>query len=547
MKCSRLLWVCVGLLYSTCIYATNYYINTAEGNDKLQGTRPSKAWKSIAPLSRIQLKPGDSVLLAAGQTHRGMIALRQIHGSSTNPIVISGYAFQDHTERPTVDAGDSLNALLIQDASFIEIKGVNFTASTPYRAVSTNNKAEMRCGILVETTQETLFEQIVLQDVKVHDVYYHAQGFTRTAAEVKSANGTQSYGWGIRMINHSKTGKLNHVKVLNAEVYNVSHTGIKLTAAKNGINDMEIAHCEVYQTGGPGMQFSGITNGRIHHNHVDHSGSTADSRNWGRGSGMWTWSCSNIVIEYNRFENANGPGDSAGVHIDYNCSDVVVQYNVSANNAGGFCEILGNNYNCAYRYNISINDGFRVKGQQGAFQEGKIFWLSGYQGNEKKNAGPYNSYFYNNSIYVGAHIVPKIAVSSSASGVLIANNIFYFEKAAAVVAGDQKKKEIDEEGIANVVFTNNLYVHNNSWPDSFALQDAAPFFGNPLFKKNGGTSIADYHPGAAGLVRNKGIFILPIPQDSIGLRIGLQVKQDILGNKINGLPDIGAIELANNE
>ena len=121
------------------------------------------------------------------------------------------------------------------------------------------------------------------------------------------------------------------------------------------------------------MQFSGVTDGHIHHNKIDHSGSTADSRNWGRGSGLWTWSCSNIVIEHNRFENANGPGDSAGVHIDYNCNDVVIQYNLSANNAGGFCEILGNNYNCAYRYNISINDGYRVKGVNGAFQEGKIF------------------------------------------------------------------------------------------------------------------------------------------------------------------------------
>ena len=31
----------------------------------------------------------------------------------------------------------------------------------------------------------------------------------------------------------------------------------------------------------------------------------------------------------------------------------------SYNNEGGFAEILGDNINCGYRYNISVNDGYR--------------------------------------------------------------------------------------------------------------------------------------------------------------------------------------------
>jgi len=249
------------------------------------------------------------------------------------------------------------------------------------------------------------------------------------------------------------------------------------------------------------------------------------------------------VIEHNRFDHANGPGDSAGVHIDYNCSDVIVQYNFSANNAGGFCEILGNNYNCAYRYNISVNDGHRVKGVNGAFQEGKIFWLSGYQGDQKKNAGPYNSYFYNNTVYVSGNIVPKVAVSSSSDGVLIANNIFYFEGAAQMVAGDQKKIEVDADGIPNVVFKNNLFVRSDIWPANFPLQDAAPITGDPGYKNKGGLQLKDYMPANKKLIVNKGIVIQPIPNDSIGLRIGLKVEKDILGNPVKGQPDMGAIEM----
>ena len=50
---------------------------------------------------------------------------------------------------------------------------------------TTANKAEMRCGILVEVTKDEVFEHIKLNDVLVHDVYYNPKGFTRSAAETK--------------------------------------------------------------------------------------------------------------------------------------------------------------------------------------------------------------------------------------------------------------------------------------------------------------------------------------------------------------------------
>lgn len=543
MKIRKIFFFLLCLNLSVTLKATNYYINADIGTDSNKGTSPTHSWKTILPIATVQLKPGDSILFATGQKFTGMLSLINVKGITQHPVVVASYLYNGNKTRPVLDAGDDLNALLIQNSSFIHVNGIEFTGILPYQNRSLSTKAEMRCGILVEVTKDEAFENIKLNDVVVHDVYYNPPGFTRSAAETKSANGTQSYGWGIRFINNTKTGRLTDVKVLRSEIFNVSHTGLKITSTVNGIQKLEVADCKVYQTGGPGMQFSGITNGHIHHNKIDHSGSTADSRNWGRGSGLWTWSCSNILIEHNSFENANGPGDSAGVHIDYNCSDVVIQYNISANNAGGFCEILGNNYNCAYRYNISINDGYRVKGINGAFQEGKIFWLSGYQGNEKKNAGPYNSYFYNNSIYVSANIIPKIAVSSSADGVFIANNIFYFENAAQMVAGDQKKQEVDLDGVPNVVFMNNLFLRPDSWPSDFSFKDAAPIFGDPGFKNKGGIRIMDYIPANEKLILNKGVPIIPIPNDKIGLRVGLKVEMDILGNSIKGQPDIGAIEL----
>jgi len=543
MKIRNYFFFLLFISFSSGLKATNYYINSAAGNDSKKGTSPANAWKTIIPLHTIDFKPGDSILFATGQRFSGMLSLVNVKGLAQLPVVISSYRYNGSAVKPVLDAGEQLNALLIQNSSFIVVRGLEITGTQPYRDTAVIKKALMRCGILVEVTKEEAFENIRLEELKVHDVHLQAPGYTHPASEVKTANGTAGYGWGIRFINNSKKGQLTQLQVLHTEIYNVSHTGLKFTAPTNGIREITVAHCRIYQTGGPGMQLSGVRDGHIHHNQIKHSGSVNDSRNWGRGSGLWTWGCSNILIEHNRFENANGPGDSAGVHIDFNCNDVVVQYNLSANNAGGFCEILGNNYNCAYRYNISVNDGFRVKGVNGAFQEGKIFWLSGYQGNEKKKAGPYNSYFYNNSIYVSANIIPKIAVTKSAEGVLIANNIFYFEGASREVTDDQKKQDIDLDSIPHVLFRNNLFLRADNWPATVSIQDKAPLLGDPGFKNKGGLQAADYLPSNKSLVRDRGITVEPIPNDKIGLRIGLSVKQDILGNPIIGQPDLDTIEL----
>ena len=176
------------------------------------------------------------------------------------------------------------------------------------------------------------------------------------------------------------------------------------------------------------------------------------------------------MISQNKFQNANGPADSAGCHIDFNCNDVIVENNLSRNNAGGFIEILGNNYNCSYRNNISINDGHRVKGKNGAFQEGKTFWLSGYIGRGQERNGPFNSYIYGNRVYVGKDITPKIAVDKASKGIYVANNVFYFENDPVMVLGDQYKP--DKGGgteIINVFFENNIF-YKNHWPKDVLIQ-----------------------------------------------------------------------------
>lgn len=521
----------------------SYYFNSDIGNNKNQGSI-NKPFKDLNKVAELKLNPGDSILLAAGTTFYGSLVLNDVKGTLKQPIVISSYSpkTQMNENRALIDAKGFYSGVLVENCSFVEIKNLVIQANGGGMINDDDKDRDMRCGVLVQATKSGVYEHVYVTGVTVKDIFYENPGFIRDKKENNTANGTQRYGWGIRYINNTKDGLIKDVCIKKCDVSNVSHTGIKLTARIKGIENIEISDCKVSDVGGPGVQMSGVYNGIVRNNVVNGSGSANDTRNWARGSGLWTWSTSNVVIEKNQFMNAKGPGDSAGAHIDYNCNNVVMQYNLSVNNAGGFCEILGNNYNCAYRYNVSVNDGWRVKKVDGAFQEGKIFWLSGYCSNGPK--GPFNSYFYNNTIYVKKEIVAKIAVARTSAGICVANNIFVVEGNSSEVQGDQyvpdKKGKV---AVKDVFFENNLYLNENNWPTSILIKDNSPVYGNPGFVNAGGLKLTDYIPTNIDLIKDKGIEIPKIQGDSIGLVLGLKVERDILGNKITDRPDMGAIEI----
>ncbi|BAX82391.1 right-handed parallel beta-helix repeat-containing protein [Labilibaculum antarcticum] len=530
------------------VTAKTYYVNSKIGNDDNTGTRIYSPFKSLDKLSSLNFYPGDSLLLVSDCTFYGSLELRDVHGSQKRPIVIASYPIDNtrNNQRANIDAKGNLNGILLENCSFVEFENISISANGG-ASYDRNEKELMRCGVLVMLSKRGSYEHIYLKNLLVNDVFFEEKGFLRGVNEVKTANGSQNYGWGIRFINTCEGAFMNGIKIEGCVVKNIAHTGIKLTSKteKHSLRNIEIKNNTVLETGGPGIQMSGVENVLVRNNFINYSGSNNDSRKWGRGSCLWTWGSNEVLIEKNHFLNAKGPGDSAGAHIDYNCKNIVLQYNFSANNAGGFCEILGNNYNCAYRYNISVNDGYRVKGENGAFQEGKIFWLSGYNG-KRKRSGPFNTYFYNNTIYVNKAIKANIAIDNGASGIFIANNIFCIEGETNAVLGDQYNPEKESEtNIENLVFQNNLYLKQSNWPKELPIQDEQGVIGSPDFMNAGGDQIEDYIPIHAKLIKNKGMEIFNIPNDSIGLSIGLKVEYDILGNKIKGLPDMGAIELKN--
>jgi Right handed beta helix region len=523
------------------IIAKDYYIHPKYGNDLNSGESKKSAFKTLERVAKIKLLPGDRIVLAAGQLYNESLNLINQNGTLQNPIVITAIDWKKNkSKQPAIiDFKGQANGVLIEDCSFITLANIILTGNG---YVNKDENLKMRCGLLLNSKHSKLMEHIIIQNVIIKNVFYENSGFKRGKDEVRTANGTQKYGWGIRLINSNSENLMENITIENCNVNSVCHTGIKLTGNNKNIKKVQLLNNKIENTGGPGIQMSEVEAIYVAKNTVSHSGCNDDSRKWGRGSGLWTWGSSNVLIEKNEFLYANGPGDSAGAHIDYNCDNIVLQYNISAYNAGGFCEILGNNYNCMYRYNISINDGHRIKGVDGAFQEGKVFWLSGYQGN-KEPKGPVNSYFYNNTIYSDASIEAKFAVDNTSNGIVIANNIFCIKGLSKTVLGDQNKKDAQKGLVVeNVIFQNNLFLNETTWPKDLKIVDSKPIIGNPLYRKEGGLKITDYIPQNLALIQNKGIEIPSLPENNVKLLFGLKMEKDIMGKEINGTPSIGAIQ-----
>ena len=519
-------------------------IKTDFDNDGLSQESP---FKSLKKLETINLKQGDSIFLANGSYFEGNIKL-----INKNQIHLTNYGSKEN-QLPLINSKGHIAGIYVENSSNISVSNIRIVANgggvvDQYKNLRTNKKTDkaiMRAGFLVNISEDKIFKNISVNNISVSDVFFEDEGYVRDPSEVRTSMGTQAYGFGIRFFNSSKNGSIDGITVSDCYVENVAHTGIKMTSSTNSrFKNIKVSNNTLRRTGGPSIQFSRVENLHVFGNDVKYSGSPDDGRKWGRGSGLWTWGSSNVVIERNKFMYANGPADSAGCHIDFNCDNVIVQYNLSVGNAGGFIEILGNNYNCSYRYNISVDDGHRVKGKNNAFQEGKTFWLSGYIGRGRDRNGPFNSYIYNNTIYVNDSIVSKIAVDKATSGVLVANNIFHIVGKSEHVLGDQYKPDDGGIGeIPNSFFKNNLFLNESYWPKVTLIQPEKSFYGDSNFENPGGIRALDYVPLNKALIKNKGIEIEKIKNDSIGLFKGLKMNEDILGNSIVGKPDLGAIEI----
>ena len=510
--------------------ATTYYVNSTAGNDRYTGQSPEAAWQTLACASKQAVKPGDQILLHAGSSFHTPLKL-SVSGTAQSPITISRYGKGND---PIINAKGYLACIHLLNADHVRISHVELTSDAGQ--ADTTRAAHFRYGVLVEATDDRVHHDISIEHLKIHDIFASAQ------RKSEGKNPTSNFGFGIA-VQWSNGASFDGIKIAHCDISRTGFTAIHLgfTRSKKVKNQAFTAsrHIQILDNtlkniGGPGIQPSATKDVTIANNVIDHSGAYVDPRMHGRGSGIWPFGSTNVTIEDNTCMHARGKGDSCGIHIDFNCRNVIVQRNLSIDNAGGFIEVLGNDYNCTYRYNLSINDGFRTKHVNGAQQDGHTLFISPYS---TVNRGPYDIYIYNNTIYNDKNHIARISITPKVRGLLIQNNIF-------LVNGKTKGwHQLLRPAHCNVYFQHNLINHPGIVPHALITKALGNLVGNPVCTHPGGLKITDYIPTNTSLVRTAAASIQKLPGDSLGILGGFDPQHDILGRKIVEPANVGAIQI----
>jgi len=533
---------------SATALATNYYIDATAGNDSNQGTSAADAWQTLDKANSTTFLPGDQLLLKRGESFIGKIYFDGDSGTAASPIIIADYG---SGVNPVIDAGGYIAGIHLENSNHIEVNNLEITANGG--TTVDGSDATARSGVYIRVLWNQTADDITLNNLYIHDVYPELD----VASE--GCNPTTYKGYGVQIAGNGNTTAnfpASNITIEGCTIERVGYTAIYA----NRVETLDILNNQLTDIGGPGILPTRSNDVVVRGNNSDGTGSYIDSRMHGRGSGIWPWTCERVLIEKNTFTNAMGREDSCGIHIDFGNKDVVVQYNLSVNNAGGFIEVLGNNYNCSYRYNVSINDGWRVAGvtDQGSIANntnGRTLFISGFVGANdgvpNDYVGPYDTYIYNNTIYTSPGQTCQFTIHGSALGILISNNIFYLEGPISTSIKSWKANgswinSYDQTMIDTVVWENNIYENSDSQPLHFPFGDSAPIITDPLFVNTGGLTTADYIPQAHSQISDQGVTINNIPGDPLGLLIGLTVTEDIAGSAISGQVDLGAIELVQN-
>lgn len=513
-----------------------YYVSSSSGNDSNAGISPEAPWASLMRVSEQLLNPGDSVLFKSGDTFIGQLQIKR-SGTKELPLYYGKYGEGDLPllDGAKAEGGAHLTTVEITNQDNIELAFLEITndRQTSRAGVSDN----LAYGIDVQNTGPDTLRNYHFHDLTVRDIF-------APTTENQDFNAIKVSAINFFTTKNTEVGKernIQDVLVENCYIARTTRLGIKTGHAggddgvgNDSINrnmNLVFRNNHFYQTGGTCILPTKTYNCLIEHNIFEEPGSDADPRMANRGSSVWFFSSCNGISQYNKCYSVRGYADSYSQHIDFGNRNIIMQYNYSEDSEGGFVEILGENVNSTYRFNVSVNDGFRDF-------KGNTLWVSDYAGKDRDIRSD-SSYIYNNSVYVNAAITPDISLVGK--NIFVYNNIFYASGSAAI----GQEVTVDIEAGSQLDMANNLYFGNVS--AAFKSYDYNPLTGNPLYSNPGGASADDYRIGEGSPAVNAGKqFPEPLfPMAGKGIFKDIKVTPDVdmFGNPVgvsDSIPNIGA-------
>ncbi len=371
-----------------------YYVSSANGCDENTGSR-EHPFATLFAVNRLQLRPGDQVLLERGSVFRGQFLHLSACGTEDAPILIGAYG---EGTRPRIEAmgqgiwyqdygteldspahtreGYVSSAVLLYDCAYITLRGLSITnhgslIGEIYEAPRKMN----RTGVAVVAKNGGTLRGIHLADLEIRDVNGNVYD--------KHMNNGGIYFTCLRPDDEKATGiaRYEGVSVTGCFVHRVSRWGIavgytyqckKFMKAeleeelfeKYGHRDIRIADNYVKEAGGDGITVMYALRPLVEHNTADSCAGEMNDRIYkypeGRGgkvaAGIWPWKCRDALFQYN--EAADTRLNQDGMAWDADSGDgTICQYNYSRLNEGGcvmFC--LEESIHNTFRYNVSDDD-----------------------------------------------------------------------------------------------------------------------------------------------------------------------------------------------
>ena len=526
---------------------TNFYLSSI-GNDSNNGTE-NNPWKSLSKLSSKQLSPGDSIFFKKGESFYGHFVVNG-SGSADKPIVFTSYGSGN---QPIISGsvgvgggGDYQEAIYILNNDNMVFDDLEIQNN---RLASRSNIDDSDSfGIYVHNTGDEVMNNFIFRNMTFRNVYAISQV---DPSNQQAFNAFEVAG--IRFFTDWNKSHINNVLVEDNYFTDLQRFGVHVKHSIGG-NSNDNRHTnfifknnEFKEIGGTCILPSRVRNCLIENNIFDQPGAKTNSRMIGRGSAVWNWYSVNTIIQYNQATSIRGILDSHGIHVDHHNENTFIQYNYMEDCEGGFVEILGDNETAVYRFNISVNDGWRENPNW--VNSNHTIWLSNTIGGEAGHESN-NSFIYNNTVVVNRSSDPyRTAIDIRANNTKIFNNIFYSINGSKI-GGKQVRAEDD-----NLLMTNNLY-HGNI-DNRFKDLDEKVIYGDPSFYNEDlggakGFQLLANSPAINSGVPYSGNYshpTIPVSDSDIFKNVEAIPTTDFFGRSltVNSTPNIGANNAKNGE
>lgn len=366
--------------------ANDYFLDSANGNDKNAGTAQAAPWQSLAKVNATTFQPGDRILFKAGDAWTGLL---HPLGSGTPgaPITLGSYGTG---AKPVIDGGGAEAAVLLQNQQHWVIENLELRNTTTNRMIagylSAQHKEEgketqvpgLRSGIVVRASGTERLTGLRIANCDIHTI----QGSSWRLAQPGMYDNA-----GIHV---ATAAPFDEVQIENNHIHDLGTIGI-IAWVGTGTNVHDWAAADparwgrrlvirgnrIIKTGADGLIVGNADGARVESNVCYDAGVNAVPQPVVTGdpkadvmhiAGIWCIASKEVVFQYNecaRVRVFDQPADSMAWNVDMGCRGTITyQYNYSHDNPAGTLMIMNHNPhldNVVFRYNISQNDGAQNK------------------------------------------------------------------------------------------------------------------------------------------------------------------------------------------